>query len=249
MRRATAIGAGFVPALVALAWLPLRQRLPNTDIALVLVVVVAGVGFVAGRAAALLGAVGAGVAFDVLHTRPYGHVAITHGRDVLTTALLVVAGGMAGVLAAGLTSYRRTAASDADAFALVTDAAGLVATGGDPRLVVEALAEELEQGLRLAECRFEPEPPTGSVPVIQRDGSIRDVLEAGTSAAPGELALPVWVAGAVRAHYRLVLASADVPAAAQCRLAVHVADQAGAALQGGQVPASPGRRRLRLVRS
>lgn len=235
--------------LVALAWLPLRARLPNTDIALVLVVVVAGVGFVAGRAAALVGAVGAGVAFDVLHTRPYGHVAITHGRDVLTTALLVVAGGTAGVLAAGLTRYRRTAASDADALALVTDAAGLVATGGDPRLVVEALAEELEQGLGLAECRFVPEPPTGSIPVIQRDGSIRGTPGLGHSVPVAELALPVWVAGAVRAHYRLVLASADVPPVAQRRLAVHVADQAGAALQSGPVAPSPTRRRLRLVRS
>lgn len=73
--------------------------------------------------------------------------------------------------------------------------------------------------------------------------------ELGAATSVVELALPVWVAGAVRAHYRLTLGTAGPPASAQCRLAVHVADQAGAALQSGPVGPSPARRRLRLVRS
>jgi hypothetical protein len=240
-----------LPALVALAWVPLRDHLPNTDVALVLVVAVAGVGFVAGRQAAVVGALSAGVSFDVLHTRPYGHVAITHGRDVLTTALLVVAGITAGVVAARLTDYRRAAAADADALALVTDAAGLVATGGEPGLIVAALAEELEIGLGLVSCRFEPVVPDGTVPSIARDGSVHHV-EGESAAAGGELVLPVWVGGTVQAHFRLELSDLGVPGAAQCRLAVHLADQAGAALQRGPVgPLGPPlvRARLRLVRN
>ncbi|MGH7733900.1 MAG: DUF4118 domain-containing protein [Gemmatimonadales bacterium] len=247
--RALSAAAGLLPVAVAAGWVPLRDRLPNTDVALVLVVVVAAVGLLAGRLAAVVGSIGAGAAFDLLHTRPYGHLAITHGRDILTTSLLVTAALTAGLVAAGATRYRRAAESDADALALVSDAAGLVATGGDPRLVIEALAGELLSGLELADCRFEPSPPHGSLPVIERDGVIRPApgVPAGAGTGAGVAVLPVWVAGEVRAHFLLDTGAGPSPTAAQCRLAVSIADQAGAALQAGPVGPTP--RRLRLVRS
>lgn len=248
-RRVAATCTGLVPVLVALAWVPLRSRLPNTDVALVLVVVVAGVGFVAGRGAAVIGAVGAGISFDVLHTEPYGLLSITHGRDALTTVLLVMAGATAGMLAAGMRGYRDAAGSDADALALLTDAAGLLAVGGPPQLVVHALAEELERGLGLADCRFAPGPPGDATVVVERDGTLRQPPADVAPGVPAELALPVWAGGAVRGHFVLVLGGGPVPGTAQLRLAVHLADQAGAALGHGPVGPTPGRRRLRLVRS
>lgn len=45
--------AGAVPVGVAAAWGPLRDRLPNTDLALILVVVIAAVGLSGGAPAAL----------------------------------------------------------------------------------------------------------------------------------------------------------------------------------------------------
>jgi hypothetical protein len=43
--------AGLLPGAIAVAWLPLRGALPNTDLASVLVVVIAAAGFIAGRKA------------------------------------------------------------------------------------------------------------------------------------------------------------------------------------------------------
>jgi hypothetical protein len=243
---------GLAPACVALAWLPLRDRLPNTDLALVLVVVIAGVGFVAGRPGALMGALGAGVTFDLLHTRPYGHLAITHGRDVLTTAFLVVAGVAMGEVALRLARYRRVADSEADAFALVTDAAGLIATGGESRLVIEALSEELARGLKLLDCQLETGPPKGDVPFIARDGSLVRLDESGSRSPEPVIDLPVWTSGEIAAHFRLCLGDEEgLPSKAQLRLAVSVADQAGAALSvrpPTPPPDEPRQKKLRLVR-
>ncbi|MGH9919852.1 MAG: DUF4118 domain-containing protein, partial [Nitrososphaerales archaeon] len=228
-RRVLRLLSWLLPPCVCLAWLPLRDRLPNTDLALVLVVVVAVVGFEAGRASALLGALTAGVAFDVLHTRPYGHLEITHGRDVLTTALLVVAGIAMGEVAHRLSLYREVAGSNADAFALVTDAAGLVATGGEASLVIEALCAELKSGLKLSECRFEEGPPKGEAPFVNRDGALVYLEESVSAPVNQDLDLPVWVTGEIVARFRLEIGDL-MPSPAQLRLAMNVADQAGAAV-------------------
>ncbi len=241
-----------IPVVVALAWVPLRDRLPNTDVALVLVIATGAVGLVGVRRVVLAGAVLGAMAFDVLHTRPYGSFAITRHRDVLTTVLLVVAGWLAGEVTSRLSVYRFAARAEAAAFALVTDAASVVATGGEPGLVVEALGEELRVGLRLASWSFRFGPPDPALPVIGRQGDISGpTLAAAGSACT--VALPVWASGAVRAHYELRLPPAAVPTPAQCRLAVSIADQAGAALSsappGPHTPSGGRRRTLRLVRT
>lgn len=249
MHRAEAVLVGLAPGLVSVAWLPVRNHLPNTDVALVLVVAVAGVGFVAGRLGTVVGASSAGLSFDLLHTRPYGHLAISHDKDALTTAFLVVAGVAMGELASRLASSRRRAASEADAFALVSDAAGLVATGSDAALVVEALTEELARGLQLRECRYEPGSPAGDAPIIARDGMLVDMGNASTDSSAVDL--PIWASGTIVAHFRLMLGAEGLPTLAQRRLAVSVSDQAGAALvaDGHSPPSVPrGSKRLRLVR-
>lgn len=243
--------AGLVPVAVAVAWLPLRRHLPNTDLALVLVVVTAGVGSFGSRVAVAVGAVGAGLSFDLLHTTPYGDLAIHSAKDVLTTAFLVVAGLLMGEVVFRLHRYRRRAEADADAFALVTDAAGLVATGSEVGLVIEALATELASGLSLSDCAFEPGPPEGDVAFVGRDATV--VRLDGTAAAHHRdlLDLPVWSSGEIVGRFRMVLRPGTALGPAQLQLAVGIADQAGAALHG-QMPPGGGRPRrgggLRLVR-
>jgi hypothetical protein len=236
---------------VAVAWLPLRPHLPNTDLALVLVVVVAGVGYLGGRPAAVLGAVGAGLSFDLLHTPPYGELAIHSGKDVLTTAFLVVAGLVMGEVASRLGRYRRKAEAEADAFALMTDAAGLVATGSEVGLVLEALAAELTSGLSLRECSFEDGPPTGDVPFVGRDATIVSPDGLPPPGPEGSLDLPIWSSGEIVGRFRMVLAPETALGPARLQLAIGIADQAGAALHA-QVPATPPehprRGGLRLVR-
>ena len=242
--------AGLVPVALAVAWLPLRRHLPNTDLALVLVVVTAGVGSFGSRAAVVLGALGAGLSFDLLHTTPYGEFAIHSGKDVLTTAFLVVAGLLMGEVVLRLHRYRRRAEAEADAFALVTDAAGLVATGSEAGLVVEALASELASGLALRECAFEPGPLGGDVPFVGRDGTVVR-LETARAGPEDVLDLPVWSSGEIVGRFRMVLTPGTVLGAAQLQLAVGIADQAGAALHAqGPARREPPRRGggLRLVR-
>ena len=249
--RALQLLAGLIPVAVAAAWLPLRGQLPNTDLALVLVVTVAGAGSVGGRPAVALGAIGSGLAFDLLHTTPYGELAIHSGRDVLTTAFLVVAGLVMGEVAVRLGRYRRRAEAGAEAFSLVTGAAGLVATGSEAGLVIEALTTELMAGLSLVDCSFETGPPNGDVPFVGRDASIVCLDGSRADAAGGRLDLPVWSSGEIVGRFRLVLPADRAVGAAQLQLAVGIADQAGAALHGHVPPPPPDAPRrggLRLVR-
>lgn len=234
-----------------MVWLPLRPELPDTDLALVLVVVVAGVGFLGGRPAYVTGAVGAGLSFDLLHTPPYGELAIRSGRDVLTTAFLVVAGLVMGEVALRLGRYRRSAEAEADAVALLADAAGLVATGGEVGLVVEALSAELVAGLRLRDCSFHAGPPPGDAPFIGRTGEIVSIDGSSPLERPVSLDLPIWSSGEIVARFRIVPSEATVLGAAQLQLAVAIADQAGTALMPQLLdppPEGPARPELRLLK-
>lgn len=250
LRKIRQVLAGLVPGAIAVAWLPLRGHLPNTDLALVLVVATAAVGFVAGRKAVIVGALGAGSSFDLLHTRPYDQLAIAHIRDVLTTVLLVLAGLAMGEVALRLADYRKALASEVGAFTLVTEAAGLIATGSEASLVLGALTEELARILRLKDCRFRPGLPDGHLPCISRHGGIMHLSLVDAADVPRQVDLPVWWSGEIVGHFQLVLEDgAPFPSPAGLRLAVNISDQAGAALTAlgdPQTPPPGDRNHLRL---
>ena len=238
-----------LPVAVAAAWIPGRAHLPNTDLALVLVLIIGAVGWMAGWVASIGAALTASMAFDVLDTRPYGTLAISRGSDLLTALLLVVTGVLVGSGAARLVRYRHTEDSRADALAVVMEASGLVATGQEQRLVAEALAAELKRELQLVECTFRPEPPTGTRPTVARDGSLVGLIT--RNGAEGQLLidLPVWSQGDVVGHYQLFLGRTE-PSKQELRVALSLADQAGAAMAGYRPdppPSSGPGRRLRLI--
>jgi hypothetical protein len=238
-----------VPAAMAGAWVPVRDHLPNTDLALVLVLVIGSVGWMAGWVATIGSSLAAGIAFDVLDTRPYGTLAIARGSDLLTALLLVITGALVGTGAARLARYRHSEESRADALAVVMEASGLVATGQERRLVAEALSAELQRELQLAECTFRPEPPTGARPTVARDGSLVGLIAGTRTGGPTVIDLPVWSQGDVVGHYQLVLGR-TAPSKHELRIALSLADQAGAAMAGYHPdppsPSGPGRR-LRLI--
>jgi Domain of unknown function (DUF4118) len=237
LRWAKLVVAAALPVAVASSWIPLRDRLPNTDLALLLVLVIATVGWTVGPAAALAAAVTSAVAFDLLDARPYGTLSISRGNDVATALLLLATGLLVGAGAARLARYRRVEDRRSDALAVVMEASSLVATGEEQRLVTEALGAELARALRLAACELHPNPPTGARPLVARDGHLVGLV-APSHGEARQLDLPVWCLGEVVAHYRLTL-GAHQPSREELRVAVSLADQAGAAMANTERPPPP----------
>lgn len=243
---------------VAAAWIPVRADLPGTDVALILVVGVGLVGLAAGRWVAAVGAIAAGVAFDLFDTPPYGTLAMTRGRDIATAVLLVGAGILVGWVSARLRSYRTIAARRADDFAVMSGAARLMAVGEDAPVVVGALAGELLELLDLADCEFVAGPPSGARPWVTPDGTVAPGATGRPldPADPAELDLPIWEGDRPVGRYRMVLASPAWPSPERLRAAAGLADQAAAALASYRPgpapdPTDPGPgpvRRLRIVR-
>lgn len=80
------------PLAAGALMIPLRTHAPDTDLALVMVVVVAVCVLPGRRAAALAAGLSAGVWFDFFLTRPYERFTISRSSDVQTTVLLAVVG-------------------------------------------------------------------------------------------------------------------------------------------------------------
>jgi hypothetical protein len=244
---------GLVPVAVAAAWIPFRDDLPNTDIALLLVLCVGAVAMVGGRWAAVIGAITAATAFDFFDTPPYGQLYMTRGRDVATTLILVGAGLLVGELCLRVRRYRVMATTRGEDFTVISSAARLMAVGEDPSVVVEALAGELVTRVGLADCEFHYGPPEGDRPCIARDGSVIDLTGPSRQTEVDGLDLPVWAGTDMVGRYRLCLSPGPLPAPDRLLVAVGIAEQAGAALAASNPSTSPGPapvrpRRLHLLR-
>jgi hypothetical protein len=241
---------GLAPAGLAAAWIPVRDQLPNTDVALLLVLSVAAVATLGGRTSALIGSLAAVTGFDFFDTAPYGQLLITGTRDVVTAAVLFAASLLVAQLAVSLENWRRVAARRGEDFTVMASAARLVSVGEAAGMVVTALAGELVSRLDLLDCEFRYGLPGGDRPYIARDGSIIAVVGGDTDHGLAELDLPVWTGDEMRGYYRMTLGSPTTPPRHRLLAAVGIGEQAGAALAGQLVDPLPGPRprRLRLVR-
>lgn len=219
-----------LPVTVSAAWMPLRDHLPNTDLALVLVLVIGAVGWLAGFGGTVASALTAGLAFDFLDTPPYGTLAMSRGSDALTATILVLTGLLVGSALSVLGHYCHSEDHRADALAVVMEASGLVATGEERQLVTAALSTELIRELELADCIFHPRPPRGTNPTVARDGSLVGLIRVDDR-SQSRIDLPVWSQGEVVGHYRLVLGRKQ-PTRQELRVALSLADQAGASMAG-----------------
>jgi Domain of unknown function (DUF4118) len=248
-RSPISLTAGLVPVAVAAAWVPVRNDLPNTDVALVLVLCVGVAAMIGGRWAYVIGALAGAAAFDFFDTPPYGQLYMTRGRDVVTTLVLVAVGLLVGELCVRLSAYRLIATRREGDFTVMSSAARLMAE--DASMVVEALAGELVSRLGLVDCDFEHGPPVADRPYVTRDGSLVSFDGASSDCSLTEIDLPVWVGTEVAGRYRMQLSSGSPPSHDRLIAAVGIAEQAGAALAASPPfpPPGPGRpRRLRLVR-
>src|SRR3954451_5304558 len=150
-RRAESVGretagviAGALGALaVAAVFVPLRDHMQNTNVALVLVLPVLAAAVVGGRWAGAAGALVAAMVFDFFFTVPYQSLKIDDGGDVLTLVLLVVVALVAAEIGIRARRGDRTARAARSELQRLFRVAELAAQGGDRDDVVSAVRAEL----------------------------------------------------------------------------------------------------------
>ncbi len=238
-RDQAALLAGLAAPLALTAVLvPFRGSFPNTDAALALVLVVVAVAADGYRLAGIAAAVSAAVWFDFFLTAPYERFTITRSTDVETTVLLLAVGVAVTEIAVRGRAQHAAAARRAGYLDGLNAAARAAATGGEARLVVDQVREELTRLLSLAECRFQDGAAgIGQPPRLLRDGQVMtaygrwDATENGLP--PGkDTELLVEAGGLLQGRFLLTPGPRNHPTREELLVAVALADQAGAALGG-----------------
>ncbi len=229
--------AVLAPAAAAVLMVPLRAHVPNTDLALAMVVVVAVVVLPGWRSAALVAGISAGVWFDFFLTKPYQSFSIHQSSDVQTTVLLAVVGVVVGDIAARRRVARsdtRTARDEVISLYVITE---MLAAGSKADEVVTLIAEQLHDLLFLVDCRFDLTARHNEGPLLDRSGELqygRLNWSAGADGLPNrDVILPVESRGRRLGSYVLRGPGLGVPLSQDRRLAaVALSDLAGAALVG-----------------
>jgi K+-sensing histidine kinase KdpD len=233
--------AFLIPLGLSALWVPVRTRLPNTDLALVLVLAVLAVGAAGRRLAVVSAAISAAFWFDFFDTAPFEHPSIQRAADLETTLVLAFVAIVGGELAVRIVGHRSHARSEAARLTSLSGAASLLASGEELALVVEAVGLELKGLLGLRDCTFEVAAPNPTRGRIQRDGELSAPTqrseEAGTSFDTVEM--PVWGHRHVFGQFVMRFPpGADVPPPGDLVAAVALGDQVGAAFMT-QAPTPP----------
>jgi len=143
-RDLAAVGAAIAaPLLAALVLLPWRSDWSNTNVALLLVVVIVAVAAIGNRLAGALAAVGAAVWFDFFYTVPYERFSIRSSSDIRTFILLLVAGVAVSQLAARARRLKVITITDARYLGLIRESAALAQTARSPDAVVDHVRQQL----------------------------------------------------------------------------------------------------------
>jgi K+-sensing histidine kinase KdpD len=232
-----AVGA-VAPLVVATALLPVRHRLDNANVALLLVVSIVAVGISGRRSAAAAAALSAAVCFDLFYTHPFVSLRISSSNDLETELSLLLVGLAVGELAARGRRFQAKADSRDQELQRLHGIAGQVVLDDTADFVVMNVALQLAQQLGLADCRLELEyADERAVPVVDRSGvvwwgaNLWDTRRWGLP--PWGVELPVWGHGRQLGRFFLVPEDARPVGVEALVSAVALADQAGAALAAG----------------
>lgn len=224
-----------VPFAVSVLLLPLRHRLDNTTMALLLVVSIVAVATCGRRLPAAVAALSAAAAFDLFYTHPYVSLRINSSNDFETGLALLLVGLAVGELAARGRRYRAKADARSEELQRLHDIAGQVVLENTSDFVVMNVAMQLAQQLDLADCRLELEYHDERIPPhVDRSGivwwgpNVWDTHRWGLP--PWGVELPVWGHGRQIGRFFLVPHDARPVEAEALSNAVALADQAGAAL-------------------
>lgn len=232
--RLALVAALVVPLAAAAAMVPLRDHVPLTNIALVMVVVVVVLALPGNRLAAALAGLGAGVWFDYFHVRPYYSFTIARHNDLETTILLLIVGVAVGELTARGRDWAARAYQASDDIARIHAVAEMVADGSDIDQVVLAVRNELKDLLTLRECWFDSSFAERPGAFIERQGSVMwgDLRwEASSIGLPSkEVSLIVQGQGRPFGRFVLVPTVGRPVSLDRLTVAVALADQVGAAM-------------------
>jgi K+-sensing histidine kinase KdpD len=225
-----------VPLVVSAALVPLRARIENTHVALVLVVAVVGVAAFGNRLAGYLAAASAGVWFNVFFTEPYQRLTIDQRADVETFVLLMIVGVAVTELAVWGRRQEAVASREAGYLAGIEAAAEVGATGGSSQALIKQVAAQLVNTLHVQAARYQPGVAgLGNPARLRRDGQVvwkGTVWDVDRRGLPVDTEIELLVESAGRLHGRYLVRAAPGATASMSerRVAVTLADQVGAAL-------------------
>src|SRR5215475_6308813 len=244
-RDRAAIAAALVAPLAAAGvLLPLRGTWSNTNVALLLVVVVVAVAAIGSRVAGVVAAIGAAAWFDFFFTLPYERFTIRSSADITTFALLLVVGVAVSQLAAYARRLRVVAITDAGYLAQIHQTALLTQTAKSSEDVVDHVREQQFGLLDLQECRFEYGVLLGHPPRLEPDGTVlagRGRWDVETVGLPdGEIELRVFGNGQYYGRFMMRPKPGSRPSLQARLVAVTLAEQAGRALAAGSPTSSTG---------
>ena len=233
--RVAILAALAAPLAVSAILLPFRASWSNTNVALLLVVVIVGVSAIGNRAAGALAAVGSAVWFDFFFTLPYYRFTIRSSDDVTTAVLLLVTGLAVSQLAARARRLQVVAITDEGYLAQIHDTAALAQSARSPDAVVDHVRDQLTGLLDLEGSRFEYGSLLGHPPRLEPDGTIAiagharwDVEQRGLPV--GEIELRTFGNGQYYGRFMLKPKPGSKPSRQARLVAVTLANQAGRAL-------------------
>jgi hypothetical protein len=240
--RIAILAAVAAPLGVAAVLLPFRASWSNTNVALLLVVVVVGVAAIGNRVAGALAAVWAAIWFDFFFTLPYYRFTIRNSADVTTAVLLLLTGIAVSQLAARARRLKVIAVTDAGYLAQIHETASLAKSATVPDVVVDHVREQVVGLLDLEGARFEYGSLLGHPPRLEPDGTVTvgrsrwDVELAGLPAA--EIELRTFGNGQYFGRFMLKAKPGSKPSLQARLVAVTLADQAGRAFGASQTARS-----------
>jgi hypothetical protein len=230
---------GIAPIGMAAALVAVRGHVANTNVALLLAVVVVAAGALGGRAAGMVSGLTAAASFDFFHTKPYLSLLIHDADDVEMTIMLFILGLVAGQLAwkAGVAARQRDGGRGG--LDQIRRLADQVAQGRESAEVIASARAELIDLFQLVDCQFEAAPFHDhlDLPTLERNGVVahrRYRMQPGGDLEvelPAEgIGVPVLSRGQVVGRFVLDFGPAAGATLEQRIVAIALADQVGASL-------------------
>jgi hypothetical protein len=141
---------------VAALLVPWRDRIGQTNVALLLVVVIVAAASIGGHTAGLVASVVAALSFNFWYTQPYATLRVADSQDIERIGLLFVVGVIVGELTLVRERLREDVRERQQMIEGLVRLTELVAQGADPMAVWGEVRTALCQGLAAEDVRFEP---------------------------------------------------------------------------------------------